>query len=163
MDLLELVRKRRDGYVFTGKPLTEEELSRILEIARLAPCRWGGDPLEFIVVRNKDLIRQLARSKSMGTGPLQFCDTALIPIIDLSQSRLWKEDLSVVSTYVMLAAEELGIGFNWIHMDGRMGPDGSGESAVDAMRRLLDIPDGYGVMNILALGHVRKLHLEQGE
>lgn len=163
MELLELVKNRRDGFVFLPDPVSEETVAEILEIASCAPCRWGGDPVRFIVVRNKELIRQLAASKSMGTGPLAFCNVAIVPMIDLRQSKLWREDLSVVSTYIMLACEERGLGCNWIHMDGRMGPDGSGITATEAMHQLLDIPEGYEVMNILAIGYNRKLQPEAEE
>jgi nitroreductase len=163
MEFLELVKNRRDGFVFLPEPVAEETVAEILEIAGYAPCRWGGDPVRFIVVRNKDLIRQLAACKSMGTGPLAFCNVAIIPMIDGGQSRLWREDLSVVSTYIMLACEERGLGCNWVHMDGRMGPDGSGLSAVEAMGELIDIPAGYKVMNILAIGYNRKLQPDATE
>ena len=163
MTLLELVKNRRDGYVFLPDPVSEETVAEILEIAGYAPLRWGGDPVRFIVVRNKELIRALADTKSMGTGPLAFCSVAIIPMIDGNQSKLWREDLSVVSTYIMLACEERGLGCNWIHMDGRMGPDGSGITATEAMGELIDIPDGYHVLNILAIGYNRKLQPEATE
>lgn len=163
MELLELVKRRRDGFVFLPDPVSEETVSEILEIAGYAPCRWGGDPVRFIIVRNKELIKQLAASKSMGTGPLAFATVAIIPMIDTRQSKLWREDLSVVSTYIMLACEERGLGCNWIHMDGRMGPDGSGMSATDAMKELLDIPEGFNVMNILAIGYNRRLQPDATE
>lgn len=163
MTLLELVKNRRDGFVFLPDPVSEEIVAEILEIAGYAPCRWGGDPVRFIVVRNKELIRQLAGTKSMGTGPLAFCTVAIIPIIDTRQSKLWREDLSVVSTYIMLACEERGLGCNWIHMDGRMGPDGSGITATDAMKEMLDIPEGFNVLNILAIGYNRRLQPDAEE
>ena len=163
MELLELVKRRRDGFVFLPDPVSEETVSEILEIAGYAPCRWGGDPVRFIIVRNKELIKQLAASKSMGTGPLAFATVAIIPMIDTRQSKLWREDLSVVSTYIMLACEQRGLGCNWIHMDGRMGPDGSGMSATDAMKELLDIPEGFNVMNILAIGYNRRLQPDATE
>lgn len=48
MELLELVKRRRDGFVFLPDPVSEETVSEILEIAGYAPCRWGGDPVRFI-------------------------------------------------------------------------------------------------------------------
>jgi nitroreductase len=163
MELLELVKNRRDGFVFLPDPVSEETVAEILEIAGYAPCRWGGDPVQFNVVRNKDLIRQLAACKSMGTGPLAFCTVAIVPMIDGQQSKLWREDLSVVSTYIMLACEERGLGCNWVHMDGRMGPDGSDMTAVEAVRDLMGIPENFEILNILAIGYNRRLQPDARE
>lgn len=163
VDLLELVKNRRDAFVFLPEPVPEQMVEEILEIAGYAPCRWGGDAVRFVVVRNKALIRQLSECKSMGAGPLTYCNVAIIPVIDRAQSQLWREDLSVVSTYIMLACEERGLGCNWIHMDGRMGPDGTGKTAVEAMRELLDIPEEYRILNILAIGYNRRLQPEATE
>jgi nitroreductase len=84
-------------------------------------------------------------------------------MIDGQQSKLWREDLSVVSTYIMLACEERGLGCNWVHMDGRMGPDGSDMTAVEAVRDLMGIPENFEVLNILAIGYNRRLQPDARE
>ena len=44
-----------------------------------------------------------------------------------------------------------------------MGPDGSGITATDAMKEMLDIPEGFNVLNILAIGYNRRLQPDAEE
>ena len=57
----------------------------------------------------------------MGDDPLRHSDDAIVSIIDSTKLELWKEDASVASTYILIAAEYFCIGACWIHMDGRNG------------------------------------------
>ena len=85
----------------------------------------------------------------MGDGPLRHSDVAIVPIIDSTKLELWKEDASVVSTYILLAAEYFGIGACWIHMDGR---DGKFKSSSEEIKDLLGIPNKYKILNCVSLG-----------
>ena len=89
----------------------------------------------------------------MGDGPLRHSDVAIVPIIDSTNLELWKEDASVVSTYILLAAEYFGIGACWIHMDGR---DGKYKSSSEEIKDLLGIPKKYKILNCVSLGIKKK-------
>ena len=89
----------------------------------------------------------------MGDGPLRHSDVAIVPIIDSTNLELWKEDASVVSTYILLAAEYFGIGACWIHMDGR---NGQYKSSSEEIKDLLGIPKKYNILNCVSLGIKKK-------
>lgn len=148
--LLELVKKRRSIRRYTGEKIDQTIVDEILNIALLAPSSWGGHPVEFVVVNDKKMIGQIARCKKMGAGPLKDADVAIVILIDRNKCELWIEDGAVASTYILLAAEQLGIGACWIHMRGREGQHGTAEEEI---QQLLGIPSNYGVLNVVALGH----------
>ena len=150
--LPELVDRRRSTRRFTGEHVSDEEIERILDIAAQAPSSWGGHPVEYIVVRDQPTLRELARCKAMGAGPLAHGDAAIVPIVDTRNLELWVEDAAVASTYVLLAAEHVGVGACWIHMKDRRGHT---RMADDDIRALLGVPDHYGILNVMSLG-VRK-------
>ena len=147
--LPELADWRRSTRRFTGEHVDDEAVREILEIAAQAPSSWGGHPVEFIVVRDRGRLRELARCKAMGAGPLASSDVAIVPIVDARGLELWAADAAVVSTYLLLAAEHAGVGACWIHMQGRRGHTGMAD---DDIRALLGIPDHYEILNVVSLG-----------
>lgn len=145
----ELVRNRRSVRKFSGEHIPDETIEKILDAAAYAPSSWGGHPVEFIVIRDKKTMAELARCKAMGAGPLAHGDAAIVPIIDKRNLELWVEDAAVASTYLLLAAEYYGVGACWIHMKDRQGHT---RMAEDDIRALLGIPEYYGILNAVSLG-----------
>lgn len=147
--LYELARRRRSVRRYEPGEVNEEILDEILKVALTAPSSWGGNPIEFVVVKNKQMIREIAGCKAMGAAPLLQADTAIVVAANCSDCELWIEDASVASSYILLAAEQYNIGACWIHIRGRRG---RGLSADEEIRNLLGIPSDYSVLNVIALG-----------
>ncbi|MBR3356454.1 MAG: nitroreductase family protein [Solobacterium sp.] len=145
----ELVRTRRSVRSFSSEHIPDELISKILEAAAYAPSSWGGHPMEYIVIRDRDTMKKLAACKQMGAGPLGYGDAAIVPVIDRRNLELWVEDAAVASAYILLAAEYYGVGACWIHMKDRVGHTGSAEEDI---RALLGIPEYYGILNAVSLG-----------
>lgn len=147
--LLELALKRRSCRRYTGEPVSDEVVNEILKVALMAPSSWGQHPIEFVVLRDRKTIEAVARCKRMGAGPLPTADAAIVVMADTSNCELWIEDAAVASTYILLAAEELGMGACWIHMRNRAGQR---TTADEEIRKVLGVPDNYSVLNVVALG-----------
>lgn len=147
--LFELSRRRRSCRRYTREKISDEIVDEILKVALLAPSSWGGHPIEFVVVRNKDVIKKIARCKRMGAGPLPTADVAIVVMADMADCELWIEDAAVASTYILLAAEQFGVGACWIHMRNRQGQR---KSADEEIRQILGVPDRFSVLNVVALG-----------
>lgn len=148
-NLLEIALNRRSCRRYTGEKVSDEVIKEILKIALLAPSSWGQHPIEFVVVRDKKMIEAIARCKKMGAGPLPNADVAIIVMADTSNCELWIEDAAVASTYILLAAEQFGIGACWIHMRNRAGQKTTADKEI---RQLLGVSDKYSVLNVVALG-----------
>ncbi|SDP49288.1 nitroreductase family protein [Selenomonas ruminantium] len=117
--LFELARQRRSVRRYTGEKVSDDVVREILKIALLAPSSWGRHPVEFVVIRDRDTIEAVARCKRMGAGPLPTADVAIVVMADTADCELWIEDAAVASTYILLAAEQFGVGACWIHMRNR--------------------------------------------
>ncbi len=146
---MELVKARRSTRQFSGASIPDTVIDQILEAAAYAPSSWGGHPVEYIVIRDKKRMAELAKCKAMGAGPLADSDVVILPIVDKRNLELWVEDAAVASTYILLAAESFGIGACWIHMKDRKGHTGMAEEDI---RALLGIPAYYGILNAVSLG-----------
>ena len=154
----ELVKNRRSIREFSGEHIPDEIIDQILGLAAYAPSSWGGHPVEFIVIRDRHVMSELARCKAMGAGPLAYGDAAIVPIIDKRNLELWVEDAAVASTYILLAAEYYGVAACWIHMKDRRGHT---HMAEDDIRDLLGIPENYGILNAVSLGMKRQPNEER--
>lgn len=157
-NLLQLVKSRRSTRKFSDEHLSDEIIGKILDVAAYAPSSWGGHPVEYIVIRDKATMAELAKCKAMGAGPLAYGEAAIVPIIDKRNLELWVEDAAVASTYLLLAAEQYGVGACWIHMKDRKGHTGMAE---DDIRALLGIPDYYGILNAVSLGMKKETPAER--
>lgn len=147
--LFELSRRRSSCRRYTREKISDEIVDEILKVALLAPSSWGGHPIEFVVVRNKDVIKKIARCKRMGAGPLTQADVAIVVMANTSNLELWIEDAAVASTYILLAAEQYDVGACWIHIRNRAGQS---LSADEEIRQILGVPDRFSVLNVVALG-----------
>ncbi|MCH5186336.1 MAG: nitroreductase family protein [Oscillospiraceae bacterium] len=152
-DLLNIVKSRRSTRQFSNEPVSDETIRKILDMAAYAPSSWGGHPVEYIVIRDKNVMAELARCKQMGAGPLAYGEAAIVPIINKRNLELWVEDAAVASTYILLAAEYYGVGACWIHMKDRRGHTNMAE---DDIRDLLGVPEYYGILNAVSLGMKKK-------
>lgn len=147
-DFLRIVRSRCSTRQFSNEPVSDETIQKILDMAACAPSSWGGHPVEYVVIRDKTIMAELASCKQMGAGPLAYGDAAIVPIIDKRDLELWVEDAAVASTYILLAAEYYGVGACWIHMKDRRGHTNMAE---DDIKALLGIPGYYGILNAVSI------------
>ncbi|GEA16257.1 nitroreductase [Moorella sp. E308F] len=148
--MLELAKGRRSIRKYTEEPIAEETLDAILKTALLAPSSWGEKVVEFVVVEDKEVLRDLARCKRIGALSVRDATVAVVVIVDRDRSKLWIEDGAVAATYLLLAAEYHGIGACWNHIRGREGQNASSEKEI---QKLLGIPEKYGVLCVVAMGH----------
>ena len=53
------------------------------------------------------------------------------------------------SAYILLAVEQYGLGACWVHIRNRIGQRGTSDQEI---RALLGVPEGYTVLNLVAIG-----------
>ena len=147
--LFELAAKRRSIRSYTGEQIDKEVLDEIMKVALTAPCSFGHRPVEFVVVQDQDRIRELASCKSYGGSQIIGAGAVVVVMVNLDRGEFWIEDGAIASSYILLAAEQYDVGACWVHIRNR---DGKRKSSDEEIRELLGIPDGYAVLNLVALG-----------
>jgi nitroreductase len=146
METWDAIRARRNVREYTDQPIAGEDLRRILEAGRRAPSAGNGQPWNFVVVRERDQLSELAKAWERG-GRHIARSAATIALVaeepgDARQRDLLMYDLGQATANMMLAATDLGIG--------------SGHSAVadqEQARRVLGFPDGHIAVYLIGLGH----------
>lgn len=149
-DILETLKNRRSVRKFTEEKIDTKILELVLKAGLLAPSSKNKKPVEFIVVEDEETILKLKTCKSKGAEGLNTAPCAIVIVANSELSDVWIEDASIATTFIQLAAENLGLGSVWIQMRKRWNDNGDSE---DEVRNLLNIPENYGVLSIIALGH----------
>ena len=150
--LFELVRRRRSVRHYGSASIDDATINEIMKVALMAPTSFGHRPIEFIVVRNKETIKDIAACKTMGGSQVIGADVVIVVMADVSNKKMsefWIEDAAIASSYILLAAEQYGLGACWVHIRNRKGKHTSSDQEI---RHLLNVPEGYSVLNLVALG-----------
>jgi len=150
-NLISLFLKRRSIRKFKDKKIETEKVKQLIQAALLPPSSHGRYPCRHIIVDDKKLLLQLSRSKMHGSAFVANAPLAIIVTADKDKSDAWVEDASIVSTYIMLTAEWIGLGCCWIKTRKRK--QSELKSSEEFIRETFGIPDNFGVLAILALGY----------
>jgi nitroreductase len=156
VELMDAIRHRRSVRKFTDHYVTDEEIRDVLEAARLAPSWANTQVWEFIVVRERELIRQVTETYS-ATNPARSCSAAASAVIlacaraGISGCKEGKErtkfhewfmfDLGLTVQNLCLRAYELGLGTVVV-----------GSMNHDACAQIALVPAGYEVVAAIPIG-----------
>ena len=147
--LLELALRRRSVRRYTNEHIDDSVIDEIMKTALTAPCSFGHRPVEFVVVRDPKTIRDIADCKSLGGSQIIGADAVIVVMVKLDRGEFWIEDGAIASSYILLAAEQYDLGACWVHIRNRTGRR---KTSDEEIRSLLGVPDGYAVLNLIALG-----------
>ena len=145
METWEAIRARRNVRSYTDEPIDPAALDQILEAGRRSPSSRNWQPWDFVVVTDREQLRELA-TVWVGAGHIAGSAATIalvVPIFEEARdAAIAQYDLGQATMSIMIAAADLGIG--------------SGHSAVgeqELARRLLGLPEDRLCAYLIALGH----------
>jgi nitroreductase len=138
VDVFEAARTVLAVREYRDDPVPDEVVERILEAGRLTGSASNRQPWHFIVVRNRDVIRELGRLVT--TGPY-IAGAPLAIVVVADKGRWGLSDASRAIQSMVLTAWEEGVGSNW-----------AGGPPMDQLKPLLGIPDELEVVAVLPMG-----------
>jgi len=156
MELQEAIIKRRSVRSFSEAVGTDDQLREILESVRWSPSWANTQPWEFVVVRNKELIKMVtgtyseknpARKGSLDASALiVICaKTGLSGCYDGKQvtkhNNWYMFDLGIAAQTLCLKAHELGLGTVIVGLIDH-----------DACKKLIGLPENYEVAAVIPIG-----------
>ena len=147
----DLVQLRRSHRKFTTEEIDAEDVRLIMRSALMAPTSKGQRAWQFVVVDDPLDIEKLSDAKDLGSQFMKGAPLAIVVLGDPLQNDCWVEDGSIAAISMQYQAEALGLGSCWVQMRGRGLADGT--SADTVIRGILDIPENYSVLCVLAVGH----------
>ncbi len=148
---IELIRKRRSIRKYQDKQLEAEKVEQLVEAALRSPSSRGINPWELVVVTDQSLLKKLSMAKPHGAAFLAGAPLGIVVCGSPEKSDVWIEDCSIVSTFIQLTAESMGLGNCWIQIRNRK--HDKELSAEAYISEVLGIPQNLKVESIIAVGY----------
>lgn len=140
MNVFDAVRTLLAVRRFKDQAIPDEVVSRIVEAGRLTASANNRQPWHFVVVRNRDRLRELG--KLVKTGPYIADAPLAIAVAYDKASPLAVSDASRAIQSMMLTAWDDGVGSNW-----------TGFRGLDEVAKFLAIPSELDVLAVLPFGY----------
>jgi nitroreductase len=141
MDVFEAVRTVLAVRKYQDRPISDEVVHRIVEAGRLTGSSRNLQPWQFIVVQDKETLRQLGAL--VQTGPYTAQAAMAIVVLIEKASEFAVSDGSRAIQSMVLTAWDAGIGSNWAGFANRH----------DDIKVALGVPDAYDILAILPFGY----------
>lgn len=139
MEVFEAIRTLLAVRRYQDRPVPEATVGRILEAGRLTGSAMNQQPWHFVVVQDRERLKQLGRLASSGPYVAQ---APLAIVVAIEPTRFAVSDASRAIQSMMLAAWADGVGSNWVGFGG-----------MDEVKRLLAIPGTLDALAIVSFGY----------
>ena len=150
-----MVEKRRSIRSFADRKVSVEDRDRIIRGGLLAPSSKNTQSSSFMIVEDREVIVRMAEMRDYGSSFLSGVPLVILVLGDERLSDLWRINASISATYLQLAAESIGLGSCWVHVDGRPHrrdePDGM--TAEEYLKGFIKLPEGMRIMCAVAVGY----------
>jgi len=147
MDVFNAISQRCSVRAYKATDVEEDKLKKVLEAGRLSPSASNRQDWKFIVVKNKETRKELARAafgqSFIGEAPVVIVACGTEPKAMLACGQLMHTvDVSIAFAYMILQAYELGLGTCWI-----------GAFNEDEAKKILNVPEHIRVVAMTPLGY----------
>ena len=147
---LQFIFQRRSVRKYQDQPLSEETLTDLLEAAMAAPSAVAKDPWNFIIVKKRDTLNQLAEfmpnAQMLKQAPAAIFVCGDIQRANAQQESYMLHDCSAATENILLAATALGLGSCWLGVHPR-------QERMAAVRKVFNLPEGIIPVSGIALGY----------
>ncbi len=142
-DFLAFLKDRRSIRSYLDKKISDKEVEMILEAGRWTPSASNKQPWEFLVIRNKEILREISKKAFYGRhikrAPLAIAIVGKIKV----NPNYYIQDTSLASMNMMLMAWSLGIGTCW-----------TGALKRDVVKEMLGLGENDYLLTILPMGYI---------
>jgi nitroreductase len=144
MDVLEAIKERRSIRQYTPEPVSEEQVTQILEAGRWAPSRGNSQPWKFIVLNDDQMRKELADAIPNGKFLAQ-APQGIAVVVSPEASKHPEQEGAAAIQNMLLAAHELGLGTCWISVHGT--------DYEEKAKPILQIPDDEWLLSVVSVGY----------
>jgi len=142
MDALEALYTRRSIRRFKADPVERSQIEQIVDAGRLAATANNLQPWEFVVITEEAMRRKIAGITDYGKF---IADSPVCIVTFCKETKYYLEDGSAATQNMLVAARALGLGSCWVAGDKK--------AYAEQIRALLNVPPGYKLISLIALGH----------
>jgi nitroreductase len=151
MEVFDAVRTVLAVRAYRDEPVPTDVIHRIVEAGRLTASSQNRQPWHFIVVDERDVVRQLG---ALSTSGPYTSDAAFAIVVGVNaDSRSGPADAARAIQSMVLTAWDAGVGSNWVRV-----------AQPDEVRALLGVPASVNLVGVLPFGYpARRIGLGKKE
>ena len=139
MEVFDAVRTVLAIRQFQEKPVPEPIVHQIVEAGHVTASSMNGQPWHFIIIQDKEMLRQLGALAR--TGPY-IAQAPLAIVVGIEHSPYAVSDASRAIQAMILTAWAEGIGSNWVGFEN-----------LQQINPVLGIPEEITILAILPFGY----------
>jgi len=147
MDVFAAISQRSSVRAYKATDIEEGKLTKILEAARLSPSASNRQEWKFIIVKNKETKKKLAKAafgqSFIAEAPIVIVACGTEPKSTMACGQpAYTVDVSIACAFMILQAYELGLGTCWI-----------GSFKEDETKKILNVPEQIRVVAMTPVGY----------
>lgn len=137
--------------VYQDKALDDQHIETLLRAGMAAPTARNKQPWAFVVIRDKNTLRQIADSINTMTMAAD-APVAIVVCGDMNEALdgegrgYWAQDASAATENILLAANAMGLGAVWCGVYPK-------SDRVAFISRLLQLPASIVPLNVIPIGY----------
>ena len=144
MEVLEAIKTRRSIRKYKKDPVPQEKINKILDAARWAPSGHNSQPWEFIILRDANVRKDLAKVLPFG-GFMADAPLGIAVVVDPAASFHPIDDGAAATQNILLATHTLGLGGCWIGT--------SNTPYEEAAKDVLGVPKEKILLSVVPIGY----------
>ena len=142
MNVYDAIMKRRTIRKFEQKAVSEDNLVKLVDCARVAAYGANVQPLKFMIVNNSETLQKIyPMTKWAG----YLADGAPKENERPAANKMYEVEAGAAVTTMMLEAVEMGLGTCWL-----------GAIQRDEIKKLLELDENLNVVYLLAVGYPKQ-------
>lgn len=145
---MQTILNRKSTRKFKETPISDAVVEDLLRAAMQAPSAGNEQPWEFIVLRDKALMKAITEVHPYSKMLLDV-DVAIVICGDKKKEvfkDFWVQDCSAATENILLEAEDKGLGAVWLGVYPL-------EERVLAIQKLLNLPESVLPLSIVPIGY----------
>ena len=155
MRFRELAAKRRSVRKFTQEKISQEIIDSLIETTLSAPSSKNTRSTRIAYSDDKIVLAKVAAMRTTGSAFVKDAPLVFFIMGDDSVTDLWRENCAISATILQFAAEDLGLGSCWVHVNGRpySSDEPEGKTAEDYLRHEIPALAPYRILCVVAVGY----------
>lgn len=142
---------RRSIRKYKDMPVEKKKIDELLKAGLLAPTGRNSRPCEFIVIDDKELIKEVGELREHGSSFVKDAPLVIGVMGEIGKSTTLLADCSIAGFAIQVKAHELGLGSCWVHVNERKTADG--RTSEEYFREKVGAPDNLMVMCLIVIGY----------
>lgn len=150
--VLHNILQRKSVRAYSDRAVSHEQLDTLLRAAMAAPTGRDMRPWHFIVLEERDQMRQLAeqlpyaKMLAEAQAAVVVCGDMSVTDKEGNPSRNWTFDCAAATENLLLQAEAMGLGAVWTGVYPY-------DERLEAVKQALDLPDHLIPLNVIPIGY----------